>query len=29
MTDHSLARADEVIIELIDMIETARTLPMS
>lgn len=29
LTDHSLARADEALTELIDLIETARTLPMS
>lgn len=29
MTDHTLARADEVLTELIELIETARTLPMS
>lgn len=29
MTDHSLARSDEVLTELIDMVETARTMPMS
>jgi F0F1-type ATP synthase membrane subunit b/b' len=29
MTDHTLARADEVLTELVELIETARTLPMS
>ncbi len=29
MTDHTLARADEVLTELIELVETARTLPMS
>ncbi|UQX89968.1 hypothetical protein M6D93_08180 [Jatrophihabitans telluris] len=29
MTDHSLARADEVLTELTELVETARTLPMS
>lgn len=29
MTDHTLARADDVLTELIELIETARTLPMS
>lgn len=29
MTDHSLARADEVLTELVELVETARTLPMS
>jgi cell division septum initiation protein DivIVA len=29
MTDHTLARADEVLGELIELVETARTLPMS
>ena len=29
MTDHTLAQADEVLTELVEMIETARTLPMS
>ena len=29
MTDHTLARADEVLTELVELVETARTLPMS
>ncbi len=29
MTDHTLARADEVLTELVEMVETARALPMS
>jgi cell division septum initiation protein DivIVA len=29
MTDHTLARADEVLTELVETVETARTLPMS
>lgn len=29
MTDHTLSRADEVLTELVELVETARTLPMS
>jgi cell division septum initiation protein DivIVA len=29
MTDHTLARADEVLTELVELVETARTVPMS
>jgi len=29
VTDHTLARADEVLTELIELVETARTMPMS
>ena len=29
MTDHTSARADEVLTELVELVETARTLPMS
>jgi hypothetical protein len=29
VTDHTLARADEVLTELVELVETARTLPMS
>jgi vacuolar-type H+-ATPase subunit H len=29
VTDHTLARADEVLTELVEVVETARTLPMS
>jgi cell division septum initiation protein DivIVA len=29
MTDHDLARADEVLTELMELVETARTVPMS
>ncbi|MFL6163046.1 MAG: hypothetical protein ACJ74U_12555 [Jatrophihabitantaceae bacterium] len=29
MTDYTLARADEVITELVELVETARTIPMS
>jgi hypothetical protein len=29
MTDHTLARADEVLNQLVELVETARTLPMS
>ncbi|HEX2902092.1 MAG TPA: hypothetical protein VHO01_01435 [Jatrophihabitans sp.] len=29
MTDHTLARADEVLTELVELVETARNLPMS
>lgn len=29
MTDHTLARADDVLTELVELVETARTLPMS
>jgi cell division septum initiation protein DivIVA len=29
MTDYTLARADEVLTELVELVETARTIPMS
>ena len=29
MTDHTLARADEVLTELVELVETARSMPMS
>jgi cell division septum initiation protein DivIVA len=29
VTDHTLARADEVLTELVELVETARTVPMS
>src|ERR1700712_5217707 len=29
MTDHTLTRADEVLTELVELVETARALPMS
>jgi cell division septum initiation protein DivIVA len=29
VTDHTLARADEVLTDLVELVETARTLPMS
>jgi hypothetical protein len=29
MTDHTLARADEVLTELVELVETARNVPMS
>ncbi|MEO9240058.1 MAG: hypothetical protein ABI418_18430, partial [Jatrophihabitantaceae bacterium] len=29
MTEHALAQVDEVLTELVEMVETARTLPMS